>query len=392
MPKTSQLRLSTVILSASLLLATAGSANASNANAEDNASTVAISSTNINSTSPITLVRSQIAPADSPITSVHSQSAIVKNPSLAYLQAKTLQGSVSSATTNLAVHPPVQFLDDLTESALHIKQSLKALGQAPGEAPGQAAGQSANTLQNMNKSARSFVPNYFDYRPSRAAAQVFLGSARQQVDEEEERSERNRLALTLTASMMQIAKGLGDSDSKAAALSIEHGRNKLTQLLGRGQADWVITRMTSWAAQVKNSLAAANSGESDVLDQEEQVSALVARAVARDQQINNLKAAIGIHDHAPTGAERSLTLAGLTPTLIGPAAKLAQYAVERGTGGTRSKRLDEVLTLGVAMQERINLLNRESELAINNLERARSSKNDVLYVFAKDLITKLGGP
>lgn len=388
MPKTSQLRLSTVILSASLLLATAGSANASNANAEDNASTVAISSTNINSTSPITLVRSQIAPADSPITSVHSQSAIVKNPSLAYLQAKTLQGSVSSATTNLAVHPPVQFLDDLTESALHIKQSLKALG----EAPGQAAGQSANTLQNMNKSARSFVPNYFDYRPSRAAAQVFLGSARQQVDEEEERSERNRLALTLTASMMQIAKGLGDSDSKAAALSIEHGRNKLTQLLGRGQADWVITRMTSWAAQVKNSLAAANSGESDVLDQEEQVSALVARAVARDQQINNLKAAIGIHDHAPTGAERSLTLAGLTPTLIGPAAKLAQYAVERGTGGTRSKRLDEVLTLGVAMQERINLLNRESELAINNLERARSSKNDVLYVFAKDLITKLGGP
>jgi hypothetical protein len=244
----------------------------------------------------------------------------------------------------------------------------------------------------MNKSARSFVPNYFDYRPSRAAAQVFLGSARQQVDEEEERSERNRLALTLTASMMQIAKGLGDSDSKAAALSIEHGRNKLTQLLGRGQADWVITRMTSWAAQVKNSLAAANSGESDVLDQEEQVSALVARAVARDQQINNLKAAIGIHDHAPTGAERSLTLAGLTPTLIGPAAKLAQYAVERGTGGTRSKRLDEVLTLGVAMQERINLLNRESELAINNLERARSSKNDVLYVFAKDLITKLGGP
>lgn len=388
MPKTSQPRLSTVILSASLLLATAGSANASNANAEDNASTVAISSTNINSTSPITLVRSQIAPADSPITSVHSQSAIVKKPSLAYLQAKTLQGSVSSATTNLAVHPPVQFLDDLTESALHIKQSLKALG----EAPGQAAGQSANTLQNMNKSARSFVPNYFDYRPSRAAAQVFLGSARQQVDEEEERSERNRLALTLTASMMQIAKGLGDSDSKAAALSIEHGRNKLTQLLGRGQADWVITRMTSWAAQVKNSLAAANSGESDVLDQEEQVSALVARAVARDQQINNLKAAIGIHDHAPTGAERSLTLAGLTPTLIGPAAKLAQYAVERGTGGTRSKRLDEVLTLGVAMQERINLLNRESELAINNLERARSSKNDVLYVFAKDLITKLGGP
>ncbi|MBA4076987.1 MAG: hypothetical protein C0508_18240, partial [Cyanobacteria bacterium PR.023] len=95
---------------------------------------------------------------------------------------------------------------------------------------------------------------------------------------------------------------------------------------------------------------------------------------------------------APTGAERSLTLAGLTPNLIGPAAKLAQYAVERGTGGTRSKRLDDVLTLGMAMQERINLLTRESELAINNLERAKSAKNNVLYAFSKDLIAKLGGP
>ncbi|MBP9092145.1 hypothetical protein KBI23_14045 [bacterium] len=366
MPKTSQQRLSTVFLSASLLLATAGSANA-----EGNASTVAFSGASVNS---------QIVPA-------HNPSVTVEKPSLAYLQAKTLQGSVSSASANFAVRPPVQFLDDLTESALHIKQSLQASGQA--------SGQASSSLQNMSKSARAFVPNYFDYRPSRAAAQIFLGSAKQVTDkeagEEEERSERNKLALTLTASMMQIAKGLGDSDSKAAEQSVARGRNKLNQLLGKGQADWVVARMTSWANQVKSSLEAANSGESDVLEQEEQVSALVARAVSRDQQINNLKAAIGIHDQAPGGAERSLTLAGLTPTLIGPAAKLAQYAVERGTGGTRSKRLDEVLTLGVAMQERINLLNRQSELAINNLERARSSKNEVLYVFAKDLIAKLGG-
>ncbi|MFA7340756.1 MAG: hypothetical protein WC028_28480 [Candidatus Obscuribacterales bacterium] len=386
MPKISQSRLSTVILSASLLLSTAGSANAGTANAgsaitdsantQDPTSKIAASSASITSTNSPSTIHSQIATG-------HGLCITVKNPSLAYLQAKTLQGSVTSASTNFIVRPPVLFLDDLTESALHIKQSLQTSGQA--------SGQSATTMQNMSKSARTFVPNYFDYRPSRAAAQVFLSSARQQVDEEEERSERNKLALTLTASMMQIAKGLGDSDSKAAELSIERGRNKLTQLLGKGQADWVVARMTSWANQVKNNVAAANSDESDVLDQEEQVSALVARAVARDQQINNLKATIGIHDHAPTGAERSLTLAGLTPTLIGPAAKLAQYAVERGTGGTRSKRLDEVLTLGVAMQERINLLTRESELAINNLERARSSKNAVLYVFAKDLIAKLGG-
>lgn len=367
---------------------------------------------------------------------------VSKNPSLAYLQAKTLQGSVSSATlsstaqsyaaSNFAMRTPLLLLDDLTESALHLKQlSIQASGQASGHASDHSSG----TLQNLSKSARNFVPNYFDYRPSRAAAQAFLASdapdsnpratsidspvssnansnanssanssanpsansnpksacaAPEQA--EDERTQRNKLALTLTATMMQIAKGLGDGNTQAAEQSIERGRNKLTQLLGKGQADWVLTRMKSWAEQITANSAAINAGESDVLEQEEQISALVSRAINRDQQVSNLKASIAIHDKAPTGAERSLTLAGLTPNLIGPAAKLAQYAVERGTGGTRSKRLDDVLTLGMAMQERINLLTRESELAINNLERAKSAKNSVLYAFSKDLIAKLGGP
>lgn len=383
-------------------------------------------------------------------------SNVSKNPSLAYLQAKTLQGSVSSATmstaaqgyaaSNFAMRTPLLLLDDLTESALHIRQlsiqtSGQVSGQVSGQTSGQASGRSSGTVQNLSKSARNFVPNYFDYRPSRAAAQAFLASdvpasnpsansvgspansnanlsanpsanlsanltvspsANLSTNQtsacaapehaEDERTQRNKLALTLTATMMQIAKGLGDGNTKAAEQSIERGRNKLTQLLGKGQADWVLTRMKSWAEQITANPAAISVDESDVLEQEEQISALVSRAINRDQQVSNLKASIAIHDKAPTGAERSLTLAGLTPNLIGPAAKLAQYAVERGTGGTRSKRLEDVLTLGMAMQERINLLTRESELAINNLERAKSAKNIVLYAFSKDLIAKLGGP
>lgn len=424
MPKTSHQCLFSAILSASLLLATAGSAKAEGTGM----GTV----------------------AGSPPSNVS------KNPSLAYLQAKTLQGSVSSATmstaaqgyaaSNFAMRTPLLLLDDLTESALHIRQlsiqtSGQVSGQVSGQTSGQASGRSSGTVQNLSKSARNFVPNYFDYRPSRAAAQAFLASdvpasnpsansvgspansnanlsanpsanlsanltvspsANLSTNQtsacaapehaEDERTQRNKLALTLTATMMQIAKGLGDGNTKAAEQSIERGRNKLTQLLGKGQADWVLTRMKSWAEQITANPAAISVDESDVLEQEEQISALVSRAINRDQQVSNLKASIAIHDKAPTGAERSLTLAGLTPNLIGPAAKLAQYAVERGTGGTRSKRLEDVLTLGMAMQERINLLTRESELAINNLERAKSAKNIVLYAFSKDLIAKLGGP
>jgi hypothetical protein len=423
MPKTSCQRLFSAFLSASLLLATAGSADAEGTATVTGPRTAAVIEPRASAVS---------TPATAPVIGSPLNNSS-KNPSLAYSQAKTLQGSVSSATlssaahgyaaSNFAMRTPLLLLDDLTESALHIKQSLI-------QASGQTAERSSGTLQNLSKSARTFVPNYFDYRPSRAAAQAFLagdapfGNPRANpIDStnansnanliaspsanpysnqasayaapeqaEDERTQRNKLALTLTATMMQIAKGLGDGNTKGAEQSIERGRNKLTQLLGRGQADWVLTRMKSWAEQITANPAAINVGESDLLEQEEQISALVSRAINRDQQVSNLKASIAIHDKAPTGAERSLSLAGLTPNLVGPAAKLAQYAVERGTGGTRSKRLEDVLTLGMAMQERINLLTRESELAINNLERAKSAKNSVLYAFSKDLIAKLGGP
>jgi hypothetical protein len=390
MPKTSHQRLFPAILSASLLLATASSALADSSSSKLQGSVSA--GTNFNKLEGDLSASANVNKLDNSVAPGAEQSGARAINTAARPMALASVASVASVVSVASVatgahRAPIAYLDDLIESALHIKQS--ALNPGP----------SASTVQTLGKSAKSFVPNFFDYRPSRAAAQAFLGDsgdlsdkAADQVDDE--RSQRNKLALTLTATMMQIAKGLGDLDPKAAEASLQRGRCKLSELIGKGQADWVITRMSSWAEQIKMQINKQNSSpaeESDVLDQEEQVSALVSRAVARDQQISNLKALIAIHDHAPTGAERGLTLAGLTPNLIGPAAKLAQYAVERGTGGTRSKRLDDVMTLGIALQERVNLLTRESELAINNLERAKSSNNQVLYAFSKELATKLGG-
>jgi hypothetical protein len=70
---------------------------------------------------------------------------------------------------------------------------------------------------------------------------------------------------------------------------------------------------------------------------------------------------------------------------------VAEGALEVANGGDRTKRLEDVLSLGLSLQERLNFLTRQSALAISGLDRAKLSKNAVMYAFSRDLIKKLQG-
>lgn len=309
----------------------------------------------------------------------------MQSPSSAFTTAPARAYITSTLRT------PVALLDDLTESALHLKQT-GAHEQLQPPTSGQTAG---NTL-------KTFVPNFFVYRPSRSAAQVFLNKDGGNGNKDNNNNlrdqseidhlvgaERNELSLVILATMMQLAKGLGDSDHTAALGTIDRGRNKLCELLGKGQADWVFERMESWSANARRQTIIDQPD--DAIELESRVTSLAQQAISSDSQIANLRASMAVYDRAPGYLDRGLSAAGLTPTLIGPAAKAAQYAVEYGSGGSRVKRLSDVLAMGMTMQDRVNNLTRQSEMALNNLERARLSNNPVLYAFSKDLIGKLGG-
>jgi hypothetical protein len=362
MLKMSHWRLSTLLLSASLLLATASSALASGS-----ALTGSVSGS-------YDYIGGDAAEQGIKVA--------MKVPMLSSAERIINPGSANLRT-------PVTLLDDLTESALHLNNNKHQQFQPP------TSGQTAGTT------VKTFVPNFFDYRPSRTAAQVFLSKDtnsslpyREQSEIDHiEGADRNQLSIIILATMMQLAKGLGDSNQTSAGITIEKGRGKLTELLGQGQADWVYERMSSWAEQVRKQISAEQIGASvdEPIELEHQVTGLAQKAVASDAQIANLKATMAVYDRAPGYLDRGLSAAGLTPTLIGPAAKLAQYAVECGSGGSRGKRLSDVLSIGVTIQERVTTLTRQSEIAVNNLERAHLSKNPVLYAFSKDLIGKLGG-
>jgi hypothetical protein len=164
--------------------------------------------------------------------------------------------------------------------------------------------------------------------------------------------------------------------------------------MGSGQSQWVLSRFKAWAASVEASAREEMEQQSksvDIIDQEDLVPALAAEAAAHDTTIANLKAALGLHDRSPSKAEVLLTGATLTPSLIGPTAMVAEGALEVANGGDRTKRLEDVLSLGLSLQERLNFLTRQSALAISGLDRAKLSKNAVMYAFSRDLIKKLQG-
>lgn len=292
-------------------------------------------------------------------------------------------------------------LDDLCESAFHVKETEAQAARDSRAKPGH--------LASVGKAVRYTISDFLEYRPSRSAAQAFLGTnknPRQDLKHDPRptrvidataamasQTARNDSAFQVTAALMQLAKALGDQ-SNLSARSEAQAVQRLNELMGSGQSQWLLNRFKTWAACVEASAREEMEQQSkpvDIIDQEDLVAALAAEAATHDTTIANLKAALGLHDRSPSKAEVLLTGATLTPSLIGPTAMVAEGALEVANGGDRTKRLEDVLSLGLSMQERLNLLTRQSALAISCLDRAKLSKNAVMYAFSRDLIKKLQG-
>lgn len=296
---------------------------------------------------------------------------------------------------------PAHLLDDLSESAYRFREG-KLIEREQASKSGH--------LANVRKAVRYTVSDFLDYRPSRSAAQAFLGTNQKRPGDSKHdprpdrvidatnnlarENARNDAAFLVSAAMMQLAKGLGDTDKVAGNKSRDEALTRLNGLIGEGQTKWLLERFERWAATVAPEAQAEMRRQNksvDLLDQEDLVSVLAGEAARRDTTISNIKASLGLHDRPPSKAEMLLTGATLTPTIIGPTAMVAESALELANGGDRTKRLEEVLALGMALNERTNLLTRQSALAISSLDRAKLSDNSVLYAYSRDLIRKLQG-
>ena len=308
---------------------------------------------------------------------------------------------------------PANLIDDLIEVAVHSQDPTVrklAVNDHPLAVPDLTA------VSPKKAALQHAIPDVINlnYRPARAAAQAYLGqknddAAGRQLDEAKF---KDQITVLTTAIMLELATGLGERASapEKASLKLKNGLEKLTRLVGRAEADWAFERLEKFAANIQTatvtatiSKAPAQSAEAfcestrnfsmgwDVLEQEAMANRIASQAIERDQSVANLKAMLGIHRKPPDQFENTLSLLSMIPDVVATAALVGDQLLEMSNGGTREKRLGDVLSYGLQLDSRETALTRQSYLTVSSLNAGRLTGNSVLTAFCQALAEKLSG-
>jgi hypothetical protein len=363
----------------------------------------------------------------------------VSGPTGTTLSAQA-QNDHDTTTVNvvaMAVHKaptarsPAALIDDLVQVATHSQRistspgeaqnSLPYLRQNPGQTPIQDSpkAKSKVTYQHV-------IPDVINinYRPARAAAQIYMGhgsedGAARQLDEAKIKDE---LTVLITAIMLELASGLGEQSSNQTMSdsTIATGMEKLSQLVGPQEANWAFERMAKFSKSAATApqpveLPATNqqnpgtktdgplslSGDIDipekftwtwdVLGQQTLANKIATKAIARDQTARNLKAMLGVHENPPNPLEKTLSALSMIPEVVATAALVGDQVLEMSNGGTREKRLTDVLSLGLQLDSRAAALDRQSYLAAASINAGRLNGNQTLSAFSLALARQLMG-
>ena len=272
---------------------------------------------------------------------------------------------------------PAHLIDALPESAIHMQDDRNA------------------SDKNQQKTNTQKAIPIIDYRASHAAARAYLGDETNTTSIYSQERKRSEITLQLTTCLMQMGRALDKMENDLDKnREMDQAFSTAADLIGKGQAQWLLDRLREWQSAKScpgNATAKATKTNTTLLDAQVQITALTEQALRNDQRINNLKAQLGIHNTNPSAPERTLSVAGYAPIIFSPLAKLAQVGVEKANGGTRSERLQQVVALGMALDDRSALLSRLAGLIISARIEADRDDNQTLGRLASDLQKHLAG-
>jgi hypothetical protein len=292
--------------------------------------------------------------------------------------SSALCGLSSSALAMETPRPcsPISLIDDLTESALHLAPEQTKTSAPPGN---------DSAVQKLEAAGR-LVPHILNYRASQAAAKAFLGAPTTCQSHEEE-AVRCHIELKLVTALLQLADSLnsqGIAEEKQGMAKDALGA--ISELTGTAQAQWLLDKLLAWAKTKHTNLESSSPVPAfSWLEEERNLDLLRQKAVENDRRINTLKSRLAAYKISPSSTEKTLTVVSYAPIIFASLAKLAQVGIEKANGGTRAQRLDEVVSLGLAIEERNALLARLSSLALEAQQAGYHKRNDTLLQLGKDL-------
>lgn len=305
-----------------------------------------------------------------------------------------LQGCISAADpfARLSNH-----LDRLLDAALDKDEKTVVLDKA--------VNHYRSTSQKViaeAKDATDYMIPYRGFGPSSEAGDIILGEKlklKSRASSEYARQKHiDEKHVQVVTSTLQLAMGLGMQDKERGKEILEAGMKSLTDLVGEEEANASLELMTAWQRDMIVPDEVFEQKVWDVSQKLEKHKLIVETSLDEDPVVREIKRRIHKYNHKSKFSmvtshvvQTTLGVASLTPSFVGPAAKLALLTYVMSTGGPESCKLLKELYLDKRFESRCKIINEEAHIALDNYQLALLTRNPVLLCCSESILGQMVG-
>ncbi len=306
-----------------------------------------------------------------------------------------LEGSITLSCQHSLV---ARRIDQLLDTALDKDSKTQVLDKAV-----KHYNKTSQKVLAETKDAMDYLIPYRGFGPSSEAGDIILDEKvklKSRASAEYARQKHiDEKHLQIVTSMSQIAMGLGMSDQVRGEKITSSGIQTLKGLVGDEEAEKTVDLLDEWSKNVVVPESVYAQGVWDVNQRQEKTKFVMETALESDVVIQEVKRRLHKYNQRSKGAmiashvvETTLGAASLTPTFIGPAAKVALLAFVMATGGPESCKLMKELYLDKRFESRCKVVAEETHIALENYHVALLTRNPCLLALSESLVGEMTGP
>lgn len=210
----------------------------------------------------------------------------------------------------------------------------------------------------------------------------------------------DQIHFQVVSSLMEIAEGIGNSETERGAKSISTGKESLTALVGEEESKRAVKALSQWLNNMP--VAYANFAQTPwtSMERSKKLEEVLKAAVERDPVITKITARVYKYAHPSKTFQYSsvaiqTALDAITIFAPGIIPSVSAAALEMGykisTGGTELNKVERELLMDKRIQSRLKVLSQESAMALDNYRYALVTKNPPLLAFSQEVIGNLSG-
>jgi hypothetical protein len=198
--------------------------------------------------------------------------------------------------------------------------------------------------------------------------------------------------------LLQVAQGLGMSDSAKREQMVAAGMTPLTELVGQDSANEALMKLKEWSRQLSVPSTLLTQDPWSMLEQQQKSETLLKETAQADPVMSLARRLLhkyNGHSKFALGAAKviniTLAVASSTPTLLAPAASVLQFVYQMSTGGPEDWKLLQEVYLDKRIDSRWRRLNQETTQAVSAYNNAVMTHNPVLLGLSECFVSALGG-